>query len=85
MVNQTIAQNSLATSPTNSLVLTVAAYANQLALIYPAWASNYMLESAASLAPTTWSPLNAPLSLVSNCNVVILPATNRAGFFRLHQ
>ncbi len=83
VVNNLIAQNTLAMLNTNSPVLNVGAYGGTCALIYPGWASNYVVESSASLAPASWTPLNLVSTVISNCNVIILPATNPGAFFRL--
>ena len=83
MVSQCIAQNSLATAGTNSLPLNLCAYGGDCALVYPGWASNYVAESSMKLNPAVWNPLNAALTVVSNCNVITFPATNAVGFFRL--
>jgi len=85
VVRQLIAQNSLATAGTNFLALTVGAYGGSCALIYPGWASNFVVQSSATLNPPLWTPLNAPMTVVSNCNVILLPATNPGAFFQLSQ
>ncbi len=84
-INQAIAHNSLATAGTNSLPLTLCAFGGSCALIYPGWASNYLAESSVTLNPPAWMPVTATLTVVSNCNVIILPATNAVGFFQLRQ
>lgn len=85
LVNYLIAQNSLATAGTNSLALVIGAYGTNCALIYPGWASNFVLESSATLSPPAWTSPGAMINTVSNCNVAILPDTNTAQYFRLRQ
>jgi phospholipase C len=85
VINNLIAQYSLATADTNSLALTIGAYGTTCALIYPGWASNYVVQTSISLNPPVWIPLNAAIATISNCNVVILPETNTAAYFRLSQ
>ncbi|MEI8288939.1 MAG: alkaline phosphatase family protein [Verrucomicrobiota bacterium] len=83
VVNQLIAQNASASSGTNFLTLAIGASATNYALVYPGWASNYVLEFNASLTTTGWVQPNAVATTISNFNVIILPETNAAGFFRL--
>ena len=83
-VNALIANNGLATAGTNNLALVIGAYGTNCALIYPGWASNYVVESSLNLAPP-WNPLGATGSVVSNCDVIILPETNTMRFFRLRK
>jgi len=83
VINQTIAQNLLATASTNFLPLNIGCFGTNCALIYPGWASNYVLESSVNLSPAVWTPINATLTVVSNCDVIILPDTNASKFFRL--
>jgi hypothetical protein len=82
LVNHLIAQNSL-TAGTNYLLLNVGSYGSSFALVYPGWASNYVVESSVNLDPASWTQLNATITRVGNCNVIILPETNVCGFFRL--
>jgi len=85
LVNALIAQNSLAIADTNALALTIGSYGTNCAIIFPGWASNYVLESSAGLGQPTWTQLNAATTTVSNCNVIILPETNTGAYFRLRQ
>ncbi len=85
LVNALIAQNSLAIADTNSLALTIGSYGTDCAIIFPGWASNYVVESSADLGQPTWTQLNATTTTVSNCNVIILPETNTGAYFRLRQ
>ncbi|HEX4349354.1 MAG TPA: hypothetical protein VH251_03160, partial [Verrucomicrobiae bacterium] len=85
LVNALIAQNSLAAADTNSLALTIGSYGTNCALIFPGWASNYVVESSADLGQPAWTQLNATTMTVSNCNVMILPVTNTGAYFRLRQ
>ena len=70
---------------TNSLPLFTTTYSNSVVLIYPAWASNFTIESSPSLAAGSWLELNATLNLLDNYLVVGLPATSSNLFFRLRQ
>ena len=83
LIAHLIAQYSLAAAGTNALALTVGTYGGSCALIYPGWASNYVVESSVNLDLASWTQLNATITMVSNCNVIILPETNVCGFFRL--
>ena len=83
LIAHLIAQYSLTTAGTNALALTVGTYGNSCALIYPGWASNYVVESSVNLDLASWTQLNATITMVSNCNVIILSETNVCGFFRL--
>ena len=85
LVKQIIAQNSLATAGTNYLALTIGAFRTNCALIYPGWASNFVVESSGILSPPSWTQIDATSVTVSNCKVVILPSTNDGQFFRLRQ
>src|ERR1019366_2485163 len=85
VINQLIAQQSLAAADTNSPALTIGAYATNCALIYPGWASNYMIEYSTNFAPPIWQPLNVTPTVISNFDVIILPDTNTGEFFRLRR
>ena len=85
VVQQLILQNSPMLTNTNSLALTIGAYGTNFALVYPGWASNYMVEFSMGIKPSTWIPLNATVTVVSNFEVIILPETNAGEFFRLRQ
>ena len=82
-VTDYIAQNALATAGTNSLLLSTGSYGGSCALIYPGWASNYVVESSPNLKQASWTVLNATPNIVSNCNVIFFPETNAGRFFRL--
>jgi phospholipase C len=71
--------------PTNALPLYVSSAGQNLVLIYPAWASNYAVESSPIVAPACWSPLSATLSFASNYILVSAPTTSSNMFFRLRQ
>jgi hypothetical protein len=58
-------------------------FSNNSVLIYPAWASDFAIEFSASLAPDSWSPLNATADFVGDFLVVGLPETFSNLFFRL--
>jgi phospholipase C len=84
-VNYLIAQKSLAIAGTNNLGITLGMFGTNCALIYPGWASNFVVESSATLAPPVWTPASGAVTTVSNCNVVILPSSSGGQFFRLRQ
>ena len=85
LVNYLITQISPPAAVTNPVTLYAGAFGGSCALIYPAWATNYMVEASATLRPPNWQQLNLSPTIVSNWNVVIVPATNECGFFRLQQ
>jgi phospholipase C len=80
--------NNLITSypappPTNAPTLLVGAYTGGVALLYPAWASNGILQFSPDLTPFSWTALSVTSSVLSNYTIITQPATNSAGFFRL--
>ena len=83
VVNQLIIQNHSVSPGTNLLMLSIGAFATNYALVYPGWASNYVLEFNSSLTTTGWIQPAAAAIIISNFNVIILPETNAAGYFRL--
>ena len=73
---------------TNTLAMLGTTYQTNYVLIYPAWASNYTLESRASLASGSWNPFVPPtnsLGNFTNYRVVPLPLTGPGRFFRLRR
>jgi hypothetical protein len=56
---------------------------NDFQLTWPAWARNYLLETAPVLGtPTTWTPVtNAPASYATQLSVIVPGAGE--GYFRL--
>jgi hypothetical protein len=56
-----------------------------LILVYPAWASNYVVQASPVFGPGNWSPLSATMNVVSNYAVVSTPMTSTNAFFRLQQ
>lgn len=85
VVNSLIAQYSLATAGTNYLALVIGSYGTNCALIYPGWASNFVVQTSVGVSPPLWTPLNAGSTTISNCNVVFLTGANTCAFFRLSQ
>jgi len=86
VADQLVAQNPAAAASTNSLALLIGTYGTNCALVYPGWASNYVVEFSPSLRLPVWTTnLPATLITVSNFNVLILPQTNSSGYFRLRQ
>jgi hypothetical protein len=82
-----VVSNLVANNPappmTNAPAILMGAYSGGVALLYPAWASNGILQFSSNLAPLSWTALSVTSSVMSNYNVVAQPATNGAGFFRL--
>jgi hypothetical protein len=89
MTNSASVTDTLASLPsipgTNSLPLLATTYSTNVVLIYPAWASNFVIETSPSLAAGSWLELNAPLNLLGNYLVVGLPAPSSNMYFRLRQ
>ncbi len=56
-----------------------------MTLAWPLWASNFVAQEAGGLPASSggWSNVTATVSQSANENVVIVPATNAARFFRL--
>jgi len=55
-----------------------------VALVFPAWARDYTIQSSSSLLPGSWKSVTAAPSLESSGNVmVVLPMSPGAQFFRL--
>jgi hypothetical protein len=74
-------QNVVTEFPRLDLTLTT----NELALLWPGWASNYTVWSATNLAsPNGWSPVtNAVQSTNSQWKLALPDITNEARFYRL--
>jgi hypothetical protein len=72
-----------ATADTNAPPLFTASLSTNSVLIYPAWASNYVIEFSPALGPGSWSLLDAAVYLFSNYFVVGLPQSFSNMFFRL--
>ena len=70
---------------TNSPPLFATTFSSNVVLIYPAWASNFLIESSSSMAPGSWSQLNATVNLLGNYLLVGLPETSSNIFFRLRK
>jgi len=83
VVNALISQYALSTASTNSLALTMGAFGTNCALIYPGWASNYVVETTTSLTPPAWTTVPISATTISNCNVVIMPEATPGAYFRL--
>jgi hypothetical protein len=77
---------SLPSTPnTNALTLFATAFSTNSVLIYPAWASNFVIEFSPSLEPNSWTQLNAPVDLLDSYLVLGLPQTPSNLFFRLRR
>lgn len=85
VINAIIANNLAFPPPSNLPVLSVGYLDGSCALVYPDWASNYVIESRANLVSGSWTTFSASPMDISNFDVVVLPATNAAGYFRLRQ
>ena len=55
-----------------------------LALAWPAWAANYVLEGNEDLT-TDWTPLDAARSVAGDLVTVTIPTTDGHHFFRLRR
>ena len=68
------------------VLLSVSRSGNSIVITWPADASNYYLESAASLAPpVTWTRITNPLpTVVGGVNTITLPLGTGPSYFRLH-
>ena len=71
--------------PINTPPLLAIAQADQMiALSWPLWASNFVLQQATgNLLPSDWITLPMLPAIISNQNSISLPITNSPGFFRL--
>ena len=67
-----------------SPVVTVKISGGNINLSWPA-SGSYTLQYTLSLSPTNWQPVATSPVTVNGNNIVTLPATNRASFFRLIQ
>jgi hypothetical protein len=61
--------------------LNIAAFGNQSVLFYPAWATNYVLQSVTSLASTNWQTVTDGVPVIAVTVTNSLPAR----FFRLQE
>jgi hypothetical protein len=67
-----------------SLQLSVIKTNGNLAISWPLIPSGFTLASAPSLAPPiSWSTVTTPISITNNQNLLLLPTTGSAQFFRL--
>jgi phospholipase C len=82
VVSNLIASNPIQ-PPTSPPSLLMGAYTGGVALLYPVWASNSILQYSPSLLPGSWIALNVTSSMLGNYFVITQPATNTAGFFEL--
>ena len=69
--------------PTNFLAVVGVPYGTNYMVIYPHWASNYVVEFSSSLKPNSWVAVNTASNVIGNYLVVPLPLTPSNGFFRL--
>jgi hypothetical protein len=80
-VNESILDN-VTVSPS----LAAALSGNRVALSWPVGATGFTLESTPALGPgASWSPVHAVVSTNNGSDMVTVPATNPAAFFRLRQ
>jgi hypothetical protein len=70
-------------SDTNCPMLAIGCVGGNLALVYPGWASNYVVEISANSNPGLWTTLSCAPTNINNCNAVVLPITIPGAFFRL--
>lgn len=75
---------SIVAMPASNMGPLYAIAANQhLVLVYPARASNYVVEYSPTLAQGTWSQLNSTMSFYSNYILLSAPITSTNTFLRL--
>lgn len=70
---------------TKTLPVYAACFNTNVALIYPAWASNYTVLASPTLAPGSWTPLTVTLTNLGNYAVAIMPSSAQSMFFCLRQ
>jgi phospholipase C len=70
---------------TNSLPLYATSYDTNLVLVYPAWASNCVVQASPSPGQDAWSPQSVTLNFISNYVLVTVPLSPSNMFFRLQQ
>jgi phospholipase C len=71
--------------PNSPLTLYETCYDTNFVLVFPAWASNCIIESSANLRPGSWAPLNVRSNIIGNYIVVGVPFSPSNQFFRLRQ
>jgi len=62
--------------------LNVSCVSNQVALYWPAWGTNWVLESSTNLWPSNWLPVTNAVSIIGG---VTLPKTLSSMYFRLRR
>ncbi len=65
--------------------LAIAPAGNQAVLSWPAWASNFVLQTETNLAAGNWSNITSGISTVGTNFVFTAPLTGQSAFFRLQQ
>jgi hypothetical protein len=67
-------------------VLGIALSGQHITLSWPLWASNFFLQQASGAlrSPIVWTNLSATPGISNSANVVTLPRSNGAGFYRLY-
>jgi phospholipase C len=71
--------------PNSPLTLYATCYDTNFVLVFPAWASNCIIESSANLRPGSWAPVNVRSNIIGNYIVVGVPFSPSNQFFRLRQ
>jgi hypothetical protein len=65
--------------------LSLARAGSNAVLTWPVYPAGFCVEAATNLAALTWSANNLSATLTGSTNILTLPATNAAQFFRLRQ
>jgi formylglycine-generating enzyme required for sulfatase activity len=67
----------------DSLILWIAPAGNQVVLSWPAWASNYVLQSTTNFLPAAWSNVTNVPVIVNGRDTVTNPVSGTQQFYRL--
>jgi len=67
----------------DSLILCIAPAGNQVVLSWPAWASNYVLQSTTNFLPAAWSNVTNVPVVVNGRDTVTNPISGTQQFYRL--
>jgi phospholipase C len=73
------------TPATSSLPFYATTYNSNMVLLYPGWASNYIVQASSTLAPGSWSPVPVNVTNIGNYAAATMSCSNNAMFFRLRR
>jgi hypothetical protein len=80
----TYIDGTMAVNPPPSLSITQST--QSVTLLWPLWASNFVLQAAADLSsPVNWTNVPGPISVNNNQNSLTVPANANPQFYRLKQ